>query len=152
MTSMTLTGAKAIPKYAWIILFAFGLLLSLSGLFIFFSGVDTAEFQLISTGIAWHDFVSNQPEAAGYLERITRLLGIGFFGFALLGVIVTYASFRKGERWAWFALWSIPVVHGLTTAVFIASGSYLAGVYGAAALLSLLALLVPYRYFFPKRP
>ncbi len=76
--------------------------------------------------------------------------GVAAIGMGLFGVMITLNAFRRGERWAWVALWYYPVfwlahylgdlppgqdhIHQI---VFI--------------ILSLIGLLVPVREFFPPR-
>jgi hypothetical protein len=79
--------------------------------------------------------------------------GISGVGLSFFGMIVSLTSFRRGERWAWYVSWSMPIgilvaqlnVYQLTGPVFVIILAI------AFALVSLLALFLPYRLFFPKR-
>ncbi len=62
-------------------------------------------------------------------------------------------SYKKGEKWAWYASWSMPV--GISVAqlnLYLLTGSIiviiLALVFVATALLG---LFLPYRQFFPRK-
>ena len=151
MSSVSQTSQKAYQKYAWIVLLVIGILLSLSGLFIVFQPVDEVEFES-STGVAWSELLSSEPEVADYIIRLERLLGASAFGIALFGTVVTFFRFRKGERWAWYVMWLFPLVFGMYAAIFFISAAQGLGLfYGGGTLITLLALLLPIRKFFPKR-
>jgi hypothetical protein len=79
-----------------------------------------------------------------------RAIGVASIGMGMFGLLITTNSYRRRERWAWFALWYYPVfwtahlVGGLPPGkdhvhqvVFI--------------VLSLAGLLLPVREFFPRR-
>ena len=78
---------------------------------------------------------------------------------------ISATAYRRGEKWAWYALWSIPAMFIGFLALWINAGAtltILALLGGRGVLeeglpifeflltLSLLALLLPYRKFFPK--
>ena len=47
-------------------------------------------------------------------EPLMRADGVASIGMGLFGVLITLISYRRRERWAWFALWFYPafwVVH-----------------------------------------
>jgi len=56
------------------------------------------------TSGSWAQLVATNPPAARYMEVLFRMYGIFNFIFGLLTVAITLTSFRKGERWAWWAL------------------------------------------------
>lgn len=151
MSSLSKRTVKASQGYAWLIFFVFGVLFALSGMYIFITGIDQADFQT-STGIAWDEFSGSDPEIASYLLRIIRLLGIGYAGFALVGTFLAFTAFRNGERWAWYTMWLIPVVYGLTAGVMLTDESSIGFFYGGTALLLILVLLLSLRNFLLKRP
>ena len=56
------------------------------------------------TGASWASLVAQAPETAAYLLLVYRMVG-GLnvaLGITLIAIIV--GPFRRGERWAWFAL------------------------------------------------
>lgn len=63
----------------------------------------------------------------------------------VLGIAVILGPFRRGERWAWWALWCYPaffVIHIIAFGTFVIEAIF--------ALICVSSLLVPYRKFFPK--
>ena len=149
MASANLIPERAYQKYAWLILFIVGILVTLGGFYELFSGIDPNDFQT-STGVDWNQFLTSQPEVAAYLSRGLRLAGIGYLCFALFAAILAIKGFRKGERWAWYLMWIFPLGLGLTSALFFIYESGLGIFYGIAALICLLGVLLPFRKFFPK--
>ena len=150
MSSSNASQERFYERHAWKVLFALGIIMALSALFILFAGIDKAEFK-DSTDMVWGDLTTSNPEVADYILRLLRLIGAGFLGFALFGAVVTWASYRKDERWAWYAMWAFPLVFGLASAIFfIYEAGALGLYYGGAAAISLLGLLLPIKKFFPS--
>jgi hypothetical protein len=97
--------------------------------------------------------MSTNPRFASFLASTLVDDGISGVGLAIFGMIVSLTSFRRGERWAWYVSWSMPIgilvaqlnVYQLTGSVFVIILAI------AFAPVSLLALFLPYRLFFPKR-
>jgi hypothetical protein len=79
--------------------------------------------------------------------------GISGVGLAFFGMIVSLTGFRRGEKWAWYVSWSMPI--GILVAqlnVYLLTGSVSVIVLGVVfVLVSLLALFLPFRQFFPKK-
>jgi hypothetical protein len=56
------------------------------------------------TSGSWAQLVATNPMAARYMEVLFRMYGIFNLIFGVLTVAITLTAFRKGERWAWWAL------------------------------------------------
>lgn len=56
------------------------------------------------TSGSWDELAATSPTTAGYLTLIFRMYGIYIVAFSLLAVLVAAKAFRRGERWAWWAL------------------------------------------------
>jgi hypothetical protein len=56
------------------------------------------------SGGSWHQLASRSPETAGYITLVFRMYGIYIVAFSLLAVAIAATAFRRGERWAWWAL------------------------------------------------
>jgi hypothetical protein len=56
------------------------------------------------TGGSWDQLVATAPKTAGYITLVFRMYGIYIVAFSLLGVAIATTAFRRGERWAWWAL------------------------------------------------
>jgi uncharacterized membrane protein len=103
--------------------------------------------------MTWNQLVSTNPRIAGFLGSTLIDDGISGVGLAVFGMIVSLTSFRRGEKWAWYVSWSMPI--GILAAqlnVYLLTGSITVIVLAIAfVLVSVLALLLPYRQFFPNK-
>lgn len=101
-----------------------------------------------TTGVPWDEVVSENATAMTLLRGVSRVAGLAFLGFGLLVVAVAAVPYRRGERWAWFALWVVPafmtglLVHELE-GDFVQMPALLLAI-------SLGGLLLPFRVFFPR--
>ncbi|HYU88727.1 MAG TPA: hypothetical protein VEL52_08580 [Candidatus Bathyarchaeia archaeon] len=68
-------------------------------------------------------------------------------------MFVSLTSFRSGEKWAWYVSWLMPI--GILPAqlnVYLLTGSVMVIVLAIVfVVVSLLAVFLPYRQFFPKK-
>ncbi|HEY5951091.1 MAG TPA: hypothetical protein VIV40_36620, partial [Kofleriaceae bacterium] len=53
---------------------------------------------------SWADLVATSPHTAEFLTIVFRLFGALCVTFGILGVFIAATAFRRGERWAWWAL------------------------------------------------
>jgi hypothetical protein len=154
--------SKAYEKYAWTLLFAFWALHLILSIRDFFPslqdycigclpGAQTAIQS--STGMTWRLLASSDPRIASFLASTLVDDGISGVGLAIFGMAVSLTSFRRGEKWAWYTSWSMPI--GILAAqlnVYLLTGSVTVLVLAIVfVLVSLLALFLPYRQFFPKK-
>jgi hypothetical protein len=81
-----------------------------------------------------------------YLQAI----GVASIGMGLFGLLITTVSYRRRERWAWFALWYYPLFWSAHLLGGLPPGKE--HVHQVVFIvLSLLGLLVPVREFFTRR-
>lgn len=149
---------RAAPKYAWIAL----LVVCVASLMIgvgdyFLAGNGDPALTETMTGIPWEEMKVATPRVVNLTNLLTRILGAWLTGFSLLAVGVTLVPFRRGERWAWYALWSLPltfllVFTAILTAERVPGSPTPPALFSAPGLftISSLALLLPLRTFFPK--
>ena len=131
-------------RYGWAIPLALGALFALFGIGVIFMGVDPNDFES-STGISWEALKSTSPEVARYVDRLERLLGAMSFGFGAWGAFVAYVYLKKGDRTAWQAMWLMPIVLGITAAVFfLREAAGLGGFYVGAVLIALIGQALSY--------
>jgi len=72
------------------------------------------------TGESWSDFSANSPKLAEFVLIVQRLVGIAMFVSSFLAILITWGSYRKGEKWSWYALlvggiisWGTWLGHGI---------------------------------------
>jgi hypothetical protein len=56
------------------------------------------------TGGSWQHLVATSPKTAGYITLVFRMYGIYIVTFSLLAIAIAAKAYRRGERWAWWAL------------------------------------------------
>lgn len=114
MTSRSLSAAWIIMLVTNIVILLFGLLFALSPL-----TMNTMGFEAY-TGQSWSTFASANTKAVDFV----LLTSGAMFGFHLLvmGVLfisITVTGFRKGQRWAWFALLIASTIGWVSDAVAV---------------------------------
>lgn len=56
------------------------------------------------TGGSWQQLTAASPETAGYITLVFRMYGIYIVAFSLLAIAIAATAYRRGDRWAWWAL------------------------------------------------
>src|SRR5262245_11290306 len=56
------------------------------------------------TGGSWTELVATSPQTVAFMTMIFRLFGTLCAVFGFLAVLIAAKPFRRGERWAWWAL------------------------------------------------
>jgi hypothetical protein len=56
------------------------------------------------SGGSWSELTAASPFIAGYMAVLYRMYGIYNVLFGLLTTVIAVTAFRRGERWAWWAL------------------------------------------------
>jgi hypothetical protein len=110
-------------QVAWVVPFAYGLLLTAASLFWLARGgpFDTNTWSRI-VGSPWNDFLRTEgPATANFAAAAFRELGggLGLLG-GVLAMSVAATAFRRGERWARGCLWVLPL-HALADLVIVAA-------------------------------
>ena len=99
-------------------------------------------FAALITGLPSLSMYLSPSSTGAY--RILGALGTALAGFNILALVVVLIPYRRYERWAWYALWMLPL-QWLLQFVFFPDLAYL-----MLALLTTLGLVLPYRRFFPQ--
>jgi hypothetical protein len=56
------------------------------------------------SGGSWSQLASLSPLTAGYMKLLYRMYGVYNVLFGFMGGAIAVTAFRRGERWAWWAL------------------------------------------------
>ena len=135
-------------KHAWVLLFALSLFIAATAVVGIVSGIDRTDFEQ-STNLTWDEMQALNPTVSDYVQRVIRLNGAAYLGLGLIAALLSCTAYRRGERYAWFAMWVLPLTLAASAAVFAVEGSDLAYYYGGYTLVAVVGLLLPYRKFFP---
>jgi hypothetical protein len=114
---------RAYGKYAWMILFISALLGISGGVSLMFPSDPTS----LSPRGLW----------------IIRAWGITWVGFNIFVLALSVGPYRRGERWAWYTLWLVPV---LFIGYFLIAPETIYA-YLVLAALTALGLILPYRRY-----
>jgi hypothetical protein len=134
--------ANRVPRASWGVLTAVTTLGGLSALYVV---LTPAGDQTPLVARPWEQFASQEPEVASIVARLLVVLGLLGAAFALFGVILSVLPYRHGQRWAWFALWLVPVAYGAISARMLADQYPIGYFYAALAAAAVAGLLIPIR-------
>lgn len=56
------------------------------------------------TGNSWSELAGTSPMTIEFMTLVFRMYGIYGVGFSLMAIAIAVTAFRRGERWAWWAL------------------------------------------------
>lgn len=137
-------------RHAWFGFLALGLMAFVFGSFLFVTGQppELATFERVA-GVSWAEAQETLPGMAEYVSITIRSEAQFQIALSIFLIAVATVPYRKGKVWAWYALWSVPILL-VTLGLRVA----LAGGMGWTLIvfqlfLALGALLLPYRMFFP---
>jgi hypothetical protein len=66
------------------------------------------------TRTSWNELLATSPNVANLIDLKFRTEGSSYAAIALLTLIICLGGLRRGERWAWYALWIFPMWMALT--------------------------------------
>jgi hypothetical protein len=140
-------------KYAWVIYLALGVLWVVVGLTQAFypdALLETDSERVADT--SWNELKTSSPEATELVRYHYWEMGLLKTSWSFLVLAITLTGFRRGEKWAWYALWLVPIS-------LISYAIFYAGWFGGIneslesvpiITISLLGLILPYKKFFPR--
>jgi hypothetical protein len=146
---------KVYEKYAWVILAAIGVLTLVGGLphaLGFNTDPGTAEK---IAGVSLAELEASNPRFHDLYDFYFRFGGLSDVAWAVLLIVISATKYRQGEKWAWYALWFLPILFLGSAGIVVSLGPPSTDILPFITLfglLSLLGLLLPYRKFFPKEP
>lgn len=106
-------------RHGWKILIGLSVIIGLFGIGDMLGGasdLQAGEAVLMqgTTGTTWDALNIASPGAANLINMHWRSGGASLFTIAVLLIVICLRGFRRGERWAWLALWVLPVWTALT--------------------------------------
>jgi dihydroorotate dehydrogenase len=152
---MVLTNnTRVIDKYGWMWYFALGLLWLIVGLSQLFTPEvlleDDAQY---ITDMALQELEASSPEAYKLILWLYMGLGNLKISWSLFVITITLTGYRKGEKWAWYTLWLLPLILASSAVYNIYFFGDISEVvqWIPITFLSIVGLFIPYRKFFPNR-
>lgn len=133
---MTSRGPGMLFRLAWIILALASLALMAAGAYAFYAPIEATQFVRI-TGESFSSLTASDPDVAGYIELVGRLLAVAAMGFGILSLFVTWFGVRDRSPLAINVMWTLPLLTGGLGLAFVLEG----GVFVAAILAGVTAIL-----------
>jgi len=59
--------------------------------------------------MTWSQLLSSNPKFASFLASTLVDDGISGVGLAVFGMVVSLTGYRRGEKWARYVSWSMPI-------------------------------------------
>jgi len=144
-------GEKAYERHAWLVFFVFGLLAVISSPIGLLGMPPNPPSPVITTGLSLDEMAARIPGILDYIGGISRQLGNFMLATGVMLTGIAAVPYRKGERWAWYVAWILPVVLIIQIANSLPTGGYLVELDLAFLPVALAGLFLPYRKFFPKQ-
>jgi hypothetical protein len=109
------------------------------------------------TGASWDALTAASPKTTEFATLLFRMYGLYGVAFSILAIAIAANSFRRGERWAWWALLignTITYVGAMTYDQAVrAVGPFEVTEYlGLALVYGFLVITAPFRVFGAPRP
>lgn len=143
---VTARAERAWGRHAWWIFFILGVLTIIAAPINLAGNPPDPPSPQATTGMSLHEMTGKIPGLDIYVASISRQLGNFMLAMGVLLAAIAAIPYRKGERWAWFALWTVPVL--LTIQTINSRGGFGWQADAGFVPLTLAALLLPIRRFF----
>ncbi|MFX1440665.1 MAG: hypothetical protein ACFFFD_10490, partial [Promethearchaeota archaeon] len=146
---------RANEKYGWVVMLALGILWLVVGLSQVFTPDELMESDALHImGMSMSDLEVLSPEAVLYVRWLIGALGMLKMSWSFFVLATTMTGFRKGEKWAWYTLWLVPVLlvgQGIFNSAFLGDINEMLQ-WIPITTITLFGLFLPYRKFFPREP
>lgn len=146
---MASASEKWYVKYAWIIIFVFGLLTVIAAPINLLGKPPNPPSPEGMTGLSLDAIGVKVPGILGYISSISRQLGNFMLATGVLLMSIAAIPYRKGEKWAWYICWILPVL--LVIQLVNSRGGFGWQADWVSLAIVLVSLFLPFRKFFPKK-
>ena len=120
---------------------------TLGGLSALFVALVPAADQTPLNGRTWQQLAAADPEVASIVARLLVVLGLLGVGLGATAALVTLFAYRRGARWAWYALWLVPLIYGAIAVRQLADAYAVGWFYAGLAAFAVVGLVVSVRRF-----
>ena len=98
-------------RHGWKFLLFLTVVVGLFGVRDLIFGIDAVQAYLVAVaGLTAEELRATSEPLATLIDVITRLFGLQEILLSLLGVAILLIPFRRGARWAWYAMWTFPLL------------------------------------------
>jgi len=146
---MATTDQKWYVKYAWIIIFMFGLLSMMAAPINLLGTPPNPPSPEGMTGLTLSEMEARIPGTLAYISSISRQLGNLLLVMGVLFMGIAAVPYRKGEKWAWYICWILPIF--LIIQLVNSQGGFGWQADLISLVVALAGLFLPYRKFFLKK-
>lgn len=131
-----------ISKYSWLLflLVGAGLLIYAYDNLVTIQSLDPAD---PNRGWAW---LTKDPDVIAYIKFWFRNFGIWILALAVFVIVIAVTGYRQKEQWAWIALAYLPIHIVIHMVVW----PWLIPVLAVVLSVTIVALVAPFRSFFPR--
>ena len=146
----SVTGIQEMSRdrHAWLIFFILGILSVIAAPINLMGHPPDPPSPSNLTGLSSTEIAARIPGIAGYIGSISTQLGNFMLATGLLLAAVAIGPFRRGEKWAWYAAWTAPL---LLLIQLVNSRGGNGWQFDLGFLIATVAGLVwPFRLFFPE--
>ena len=100
---------KFYEKYAWVLFLLIGIMILVGGVPHMF-GVNTDPILVESiSGQTIDELKTSNPSFFSLYNFYFSGGGVSDVGFAFFLIMISLFAYRKGEKWAWYSFWAIPL-------------------------------------------
>ena len=144
-------------KIGWKVMLAMGIYLAVLGVLFLLAphGALGEEFAAF-TGSSWTDFTSANPKPSELLLVTAKEKGAFILSIGVLIIAIALTSYRKGERWSWYALlvsgiigWSGGLIYHITIGIRQALTGGLIAIIGV--IIFIIAIALPAKAILGKK-
>jgi hypothetical protein len=159
MTPIEAKTETFFERHSWKVFLLISIIIGLFGIGDIMQGMsaDPAIANSI-TGVVWGELQTTSPKPANLIDLQARSGGALLVTLSILSTAICLFGFRRGEQWAWYAFWAWPLWMAMAFIMLLSADRQpdfpppppmlSAPIF---FVVSVLALFLPYRKFFPKQ-
>jgi hypothetical protein len=140
---------KSKSEHVWWLFLVFGALMVASTPIQFSGHAPDPPSAKAFTGLTSDEIAARIPGMSEYIASIAVQLGNFMLSTGLLLMAIAAIPFRKGERWAWYTMWTVPLL--LVIQLLNSRGGSGWQFDLGFVIVTSAGLVWPYRRFFPKK-
>ena len=143
------SGIASRGRHAWLLFFILGVVAAIAAPILVLGHPPDPPSPEGFTGLSSDEITARIPGMSDYISSISTQLGNFILTSGVLMAAMAAGPFRRGEKWAWYAFWVIPL---MLLIQFLNSRGGSGWQFDLGLFFATIAgLLWPFRLFFPKR-